>query len=325
MASDKKKKRKTSSIGDALSLAASVIELPFEIPFYLSSYVSSVLFLAVTHYQTANSQQRVMHLKPVPTRPLRLSGRSRSNRTRMDRQTKVHRIPTVTTLSDTSQLVEEGTPSPRKKQRKQDLKAATEHPDVMQDPSTDEEVETKPRVSYKSVKKYRRAMKAEHMKVVHYVKRTCPRLMDAYKSTCSWKPALNHFERYTDVKPKDEKKVSIHEIANQRGIIKKTEGWKIKHISGQFEDLTALEQEIHDEIEDMKRGLGSLQKMEDDTETATVYELVQGSLQRSKYVIDNLGEARTIVMKLLEHKPKVSTILKKHANKRHAKKKNTSP
>lgn len=98
MASDKKKKRKTSSIGDALSLAASVIELPFEIPFYLSSYVSSVLFLAVTHYQTANSQQRVMHLKPVPTRPLRLSGRSRSNRTRMDRPTRVHRIPTATTL-----------------------------------------------------------------------------------------------------------------------------------------------------------------------------------------------------------------------------------
>lgn len=32
----------------------------------------------------------------------------------------------------------------------------------MQDPSTDEEVETKPRVSYKSVKKYRRAMKGRH-------------------------------------------------------------------------------------------------------------------------------------------------------------------
>ncbi|KAJ8030775.1 hypothetical protein HOLleu_27278 [Holothuria leucospilota] len=224
-----------------------------------------------------------------------------------------------------SQLSEEGTPSPRKKQRKQVLKVATEHPDIPQDPSTDEEVEKIPRVSYKALKKQRKAIKAEHMKVVQYVKRTCPRLMDAYRSTCSWKPALNHFERYSDVKQKEEKKASIHEIANQRGIIKKTEGWKIKHISGQFEDLTSLEQEIHDEIEDMKRGLATLQKREEDGETATVYELVQGSLQRSKYVIDNLGEARTIVMKLLEHKPKVSTILKKHANKRHAKKKNTSP
>ena len=41
----------------------------------------------------------------------------------------------------------------------------------------------------------------------------------------------------------EEKKIGIHEIANQRGILKKTDGWKIHHIAYQFEDLVS--QNIH--------------------------------------------------------------------------------
>ena len=37
----------------------------------------------------------------------------------------------------------------------------------------------------------------------------------------------------------DEKKISIHEIANQRGVLKKTDGWKIRHITYQFDDLVS--------------------------------------------------------------------------------------
>ena len=46
----------------------------------------------------------------------------------------------------------------------------------------------------------------DHMNVVHYFRRPCLRLIDTYRQ--SWKPTHNHFERYSDVRPKGEQTAS---------------------------------------------------------------------------------------------------------------------
>ncbi|XP_072033469.1 uncharacterized protein [Amphiura filiformis] len=223
--------------------------------------------------------------------------------------------------------IEEVGPSPRKKPRKQQHIVATEHPDILDDQSTDDEMETKPRPSFRLKKerkdrKHHRHQDMDSMKIVHYFRRPCCRLLDTYRQT--WKPTHNHFDRYTDVKPKEEKRISIHEIANQRGVLKKTDGWKIRHITYQFEDLGVLEQDVHDQMNAVKDGLVDYQTEHNNKDTTQIYELIQGNIQRSKYVMEHLDEAKISMLKLLEHKPKVLNIIKKHANKRHAKKKSHS-
>nr|XP_054771411.1 histone deacetylase complex subunit SAP130-A-like isoform X2 [Lytechinus pictus] len=243
----------------------------------------------------------------------------------------------ISSLAPSVASTEEVGPSPRKKPRKQQHIIATDHPMMLDDQSTDDEKETKQKVPFKLHKKEKKEKKnaakaaaaaaaaanaeAEAMKVVQFFKRPCPRLVDSYRQ--SWKPAHNHFERYTDVKPKEEKKVGIHEIANQRGILKKTDGWKIHHIAYQFDDLNTMEKDCYDEMKSMKDGLLGLNSKLKESETDKLSELVQGSIQRSQYVMEYLEEAKGTILKMLDHKTKVAGIVKKHANKRHVKKKHS--
>ncbi|XP_071492721.1 uncharacterized protein [Diadema antillarum] len=244
----------------------------------------------------------------------------------------------VGSLAPSVGSTEEVGPSPRKKPRKQQHIIASEHPMMLEDQSTDDEKETKQKVPFKVHKKEKKEKKnaakaaaaaaaaaasaeAEALKVVQFFKRPCPRLVDTYRQ--SWKPAHNHFERYSDVKPKDEKKIGIHEIANQRGILKKADGWKIHHIVYQFDDLNSLEKDVYDQMKMIKEGLvGTASKLKE-AETDKISELVQGSLQRSQYVMEHLEEAKGTILKMLDHKTKVAGIVKKHANKRHVKKKHS--
>ncbi|XP_030837924.1 histone deacetylase complex subunit SAP130-like isoform X2 [Strongylocentrotus purpuratus] len=244
----------------------------------------------------------------------------------------------ISSLAPSVGSTEEVGPSPRKKPRKQQHIIATEHPMMLDDQSTDDEKETKQKVPFKLHKKEKKEKKnaakaaaaaaaanaeAEAMKVVQFFKRPCPRLVDNYRQ--SWKPAHNHFEKYSDVKPKEEKKIGIHEIANQRGILKKTDGWKIHHIAYQFEDLNSMEKDCYDEMKSMKdglQGMNSNSKLKE-SETHKLSELVQGSIQRSQYVMEYLEEAKGTILKMLDHKTKVAGIVKKHANKRHVKKKHS--
>ncbi|XP_033104134.1 histone deacetylase complex subunit SAP130-like isoform X2 [Anneissia japonica] len=229
-------------------------------------------------------------------------------------------ISMLSGLPDSLHLPEKNEePSPRKRQRKQQHKVASQQ--MLDDKSTDEETETK-KDSTPS-KKEKLEKKQRKMKLVQYIKRSSLKLLDSYHQT--WKPAHNHFQRYSDVKAKDEKKAGIHEIANQRGILKKADGWKIKHVGLQLTDMIGQEQEVYEQMQAIKEGMSS--QLGDGiikTETNRIYELIQGNIQRSQYVLEHIEETKSIMGRLLDHKPKVVSIIKKHANKRHAKKKHAS-
>ncbi|CAD7005328.1 unnamed protein product [Ceratitis capitata] len=70
-------------------------------------------------------------------------------------------------------------------------------------------------------------------------------LLNTYKQ--NWKTANNHFQRYSDVKPREERRPTVIDLANQANVMGKINGWKLYHLSSQMEDLcenesTGLEQ-----------------------------------------------------------------------------------
>lgn len=53
----------------------------------------------------------------------------------------------------------------------------------------------------------------------------------------NWKAANNHFQRYSDVKPREERRPTVMDLANQAHVGQKANGWRIYHLSSQMEDL----------------------------------------------------------------------------------------
>lgn len=60
-------------------------------------------------------------------------------------------------------------------------------------------------------------------------------LLNGYRQ--NWKTTHNHYLRYSDVRPKDERKPTIIDLANQSGVLDKVNGWKVHHLTTQMEDL----------------------------------------------------------------------------------------
>lgn len=55
-------------------------------------------------------------------------------------------------------------------------------------------------------------------------------LLSSFRQT--WKPRHNHFVRHTDVKPKDERRLTVNEIANQKMALQRVNGWKVSGVGG---------------------------------------------------------------------------------------------
>ncbi|XP_017071423.1 pneumococcal serine-rich repeat protein isoform X2 [Drosophila eugracilis] len=141
-------------------------------------------------------------------------------------------------------------------------------------------------------------------------------LLNTYKPT--HKLANNHFHRYTDVKPREERRATVIDLANQPNVQGKINGWKIYHLRSQMEDLN------ESEIVSMGRLETMLQDLEKDkeknSEMERVTELLKGNIQRSKIITDGINEAQNQLMKIFEHKPHVSDIITRCASKRNFKK-----
>ncbi|XP_031641042.1 mucin-12 isoform X2 [Contarinia nasturtii] len=153
-----------------------------------------------------------------------------------------------------------------------------------------------------------------------YIKRpkAC-NLLDSYKH--SWKSTHNHFQRYSDVKPREERKPTVVDLANQTHVLQKVNGWKIYHLTSQMEDLTELESQVYDKLSSM---LQCMEAHEQNTDVDRVNELIKGNMQRSKIVSDSINEARVQILKVFDHKSHVSDIIHRCASKRNLKKREKS-
>lgn len=75
-------------------------------------------------------------------------------------------------------------------------------------------------------------------RIVYYVKKRHMSLMQT--NSILPKPLTTHFQRYSDVKAKDEKRPTISELANQKNILHKVSGWRVKHMITQMNELVSF-------------------------------------------------------------------------------------
>ncbi|KAF5287736.1 hypothetical protein FQA39_LY15756 [Lamprigera yunnana] len=147
-------------------------------------------------------------------------------------------------------------------------------------------------------------------------------LLNSYRQT--WKATHNHYLRYADVKPKDERRPTIMDLSNQYRVLDKVNGWKVHHLSTQMEDLADQEQNVYNQLRDLLKDTEAEEGNGFDKDVNRINELIKGNLQRIKIINDGMMEAKTQIMKIFDHKIHVTDIISRCASKRNFKKREKS-
>uniref|UniRef100_A0A2K5QN74 Histone deacetylase complex subunit SAP130 C-terminal domain-containing protein n=1 Tax=Cebus imitator TaxID=2715852 RepID=A0A2K5QN74_CEBIM len=146
--------------------------------------------------------------------------------------------------------------SPRKKPRKQQHVISTEEGDMMETNSTDDEKSTAKSLLVKAEKRKsppKEYIDEEGVRYVPVRPRPPITLLRHYRNP--WKAAYHHFQRYSDVPVKEEKKAMLQEIANQKGVSCRAQGWKVHLCAAQLLQLTNLEHEVYERLTNLQEGI----------------------------------------------------------------------
>ncbi|XP_065604580.1 histone deacetylase complex subunit SAP130 [Cyrtonyx montezumae] len=203
--------------------------------------------------------------------------------------------------------------SPRKKPRKQQHVISTEEGDMMETNSTDDEKSTAKSLVVKAEKRKsppKEYIDEEGVRYVPVRPRPPITLLRHYRNP--WKAAYHHFQRYSDVRVKEEKKAMLQEIANQKGVSCRAQGWKVHLCAAQLLQLTNLERDVYERLTALQEGLIPKKKAATDDDLHRINELIQGNMQRCKLVMDQINEARDSMLKVLDHKDRVLKLLNKN-------------
>uniref|UniRef100_A0A8K9UGL4 Sin3A-associated protein a n=1 Tax=Oncorhynchus mykiss TaxID=8022 RepID=A0A8K9UGL4_ONCMY len=200
--------------------------------------------------------------------------------------------------------------SPRKKPRKQQHVISTEETEMLETNSTDEDRAMGHRPLGSRAKRResppREYVDEEGVRYVPVRPRPPVTLLRHYRNP--WKAAYHHFQRYSDIRIKEEKE-SLQEVANRRGVARRAQGWKMHLCVAQLMQLSNLEHDVYSRLTSLQEGLIPKKRAGVDDELHRINELIQGNIQRCKLVMDQVTEARDTMMKVLDHKDKVLKLL----------------
>lgn len=59
-----------------------------------------------------------------------------------------------------------------------------------------------------------------------------------------WGSRLQHYRRPSEVRPREERRPTVAEIAQQKHVLQKLNGWKVYHLTAQMEDIADLEKQV---------------------------------------------------------------------------------
>lgn len=59
---------------------------------------------------------------------------------------------------------------------------------------------------------------------------------------------LHHYRRPSDVRPREERRPTVAELAQQKHVLQKLNGWKVYHLSAQMEEFADLEKQVRKTI-----------------------------------------------------------------------------
>uniref|UniRef100_V5GNA3 Histone deacetylase complex subunit n=1 Tax=Anoplophora glabripennis TaxID=217634 RepID=V5GNA3_ANOGL len=213
--------------------------------------------------------------------------------------------------------------SPRKKPRKQQLTGndLDEHNDDMQFISENTVKKEEDSEGNHSDEPRDGAPEAGQITTVR--KPASASLLNSYRH--NWKANHNHYLRHSDVRPKDERRPTIMDLANQHKVQEKVNGWKIFHLSTQMEDLAEQEERVYNQLTELLKCTESEERCKQfDKEVNSINELIKGNLQRIKIINDGMIHAKAQVMKMFDHKVHVMDIINRCASKRNFKKREKS-
>uniref|UniRef100_A0A8C1H653 Sin3A-associated protein b n=1 Tax=Cyprinus carpio carpio TaxID=630221 RepID=A0A8C1H653_CYPCA len=205
--------------------------------------------------------------------------------------------------------------SPRKKPRKQQHVISTEESEMMETNSTDEEKFPHKPLSQRAEKRKSPPKEYIDEEGVRYVPtRVRPpiTLLRHYRNP--WKAAYHHFQRYSDIRVKEDKKGTLQDVANQKGVVCKAQGWKIHLCAAQLMQLTNLERDVYSRLTTLQEGLVPKKKAGANDDLHRINELIQGNMQRCKLVMDQITEARDSMLKVLDHKERVMKLINKNSS-----------
>jgi hypothetical protein len=75
-------------------------------------------------------------------------------------------------------------------------------------------------------------------RVVYYLKK--PHMSLKSFNAIPPKPQpTNHFEKYSDVKGKEERRPTISDLSSQKSIYARTSGWRLHHVEAQINDVVS--------------------------------------------------------------------------------------
>uniref|UniRef100_A0A673CSV5 Histone deacetylase complex subunit SAP130 C-terminal domain-containing protein n=1 Tax=Sphaeramia orbicularis TaxID=375764 RepID=A0A673CSV5_9TELE len=203
--------------------------------------------------------------------------------------------------------------SPRKKPRKQQHIISTEESEMVETNSTDEEKAPGRPITGRAERREsppREYVDEEGVRYVPVRPRPPVTLLRHYRNP--WKAAYHHFQRYSDIRVKEEKKGTLQDMANQRGVACRAQGWKIHLCAAQLRQLSSLEHDVYSRLSTLQEGLIPKKRAGADDDLHRINELIQGNMQRCKLVMDQVTEARDTMMKVLDHKEKVLKLLNKN-------------
>ncbi|XP_011686652.1 PREDICTED: histone deacetylase complex subunit SAP130-A isoform X2 [Wasmannia auropunctata] len=137
-----------------------------------------------------------------------------------------------------------------------------------------------------------------------------------------WTVRLQHYRRPTDVRPREERRPTVAELAQQKHVLQRLNGWKIYHLTTQMEDIAALEKQVHEKLKTTLTLLESQQtvKSKHNDGLERVNELIKGNMQRSNLISEGMNEARTQLVAIFQHKGPITDLLQRCGNKRAQKK-----
>ncbi|CAL1527860.1 unnamed protein product [Lymnaea stagnalis] len=236
----------------------------------------------------------------------------------------LNNIPASPAVSHTGSLSEA---SPRKRARKQLLHANEELKD--NNSSSDEELENNPHQHREEAVKEQRAKEKEirgeytdEEGVRWVLNKPKPTYVLLQPEFINNKTKNNHFIRYSDVKPKEERRPTVHELSNQRGITQKVNGWKLYFTASQLEELMDVERDMQEQFSEVQAALAQIPTHKMNSEEAIkIHEMSQANIQRCELIQNQLTDARASMIRTLEHKPRIQEIVSKHVSKRPIKKK----
>ncbi|XP_012228970.1 histone deacetylase complex subunit SAP130 isoform X2 [Linepithema humile] len=221
--------------------------------------------------------------------------------------------------------------SPRKKPRKQQLTGVelTESRGIEEEMQfiTEERMkkenkeESKEKLSDKrQVSSVQSDIKSPQQTEITIRTRPVPSLLgSSWKS--KWAVRLHHYRRPSDVRPREERRPTVAELAQQKHVLQKLNGWKIYHLTAQMEDIADLEKQVHEKLKTTLMLLESQQTVKSrHTELERVNELIKGNMQRSSLISEGMNEARSQLVAIFQHKGPITDLLQRCGNKRAQKK-----